>query len=37
MIKLKLRPVIELIMHEFKEYLQYPMDVDFDTIFNMVC
>lgn len=34
---LKLRPVLDLLMHEYQEYLHQPVDIEFDTIFTQVC
>ncbi len=34
MVKLRLRPVIDLMLHEYQEYLHQPADVDFESIFT---
>eukprot|EP00347_Sterkiella_histriomuscorum_P009840 403339673 len=36
-IKLKIRPVIQLLMHEYQEYLHRPLEIDFDQIYDQVC
>lgn len=36
-VRLRIRPLIRLLLHEYQEYLHHPAEVDLETVFENVC